>query len=295
MLYRSAADLDFDLSDCASLPRPGRVLLTTPEHFDVQYAINPHMAGNEDSVNAGEAGKQWRALREAYRSLSLPVEELPGAEGLPDMVFCANQTLPFYKDGEKGVVISRMHAAERRDEVPHYARFFRRRGYEVLRLPDDVDGAFEGMGDALWHPRRHLLWGGHGVRTAPAVYEYISEALDVPVVLLTLSDDDFYHLDTCFSVLDERSVLIHPGAFDDDGLALIHDLFERVIEAPEDEARELFACNAHCPDEEHVLIQRGCDTTTRRLRDAGFAPVELETSEFLKAGGSVFCMKLMFW
>jgi N-dimethylarginine dimethylaminohydrolase len=90
-------------------------------------------------------------------------------------------------------------------------------------------------------------------------------------------------------------VLIHPGAFDDDGLALIHDLFERVIEAPEDEARELFACNAHCPDEEHVLIQRGCDTTTRLLRDAGFAPVELETSEFLKAGGSVFCMKLMFW
>jgi N-dimethylarginine dimethylaminohydrolase len=31
------------------------------------------------------------------------------------------------------------------------------------------------------------------------------------------------------------------------------------------------------------------------LREAGFTPLELDTSEFIKAGGSVFCMKLMFW
>ena len=33
----------------------------------------------------------------------------------------------------------------------------------------------------------------------------------------------------------------------------------------------------------------------KRLRAAGFEPVEMDTSEFLKSGGSVFCMKLMFW
>jgi N-dimethylarginine dimethylaminohydrolase len=44
-----------------------------------------------------------------------------------------------------------------------------------------------------------------------------------------------------------------------------------------------------------VLIQEGCDGTVDRLRAHGFVPVELDTSEFLKAGGSVFCMKQMIW
>ena len=64
---------------------------------------------------------------------------------------------------------------------------------------------------------------------------------------------------------------------------------------PEDEARHRLASNAHCPDGKHVLIQEGCPVTNRQLKEAGFIPVELETGEFLKAGGSVFCMKQMFW
>ena len=31
------------------------------------------------------------------------------------------------------------------------------------------------------------------------------------------------------------------------------------------------------------------------LREAGFEVVELDTDEYLKSGGSVFCMKLMYW
>ena len=76
---------------------------------------------------------------------------------------------------------------------------------------------------------------------------------------------------------------------------MIHALFDEVIEAPEDESRQLFACNAHCPDGRHVIIQRGCAVTVARLQAAGFTPIEVDTDEFLKAGGSVFCMKQMFW
>lgn len=297
MVYTSVSELDFSLTDCPAVPRPNRVLLTSPEHFDVQYVINPHMADKVGTVNAKEAGRQWRALKGAYRALSLQDDVLPGADGLPDMVFCANQTLPFYRpsDGTKGVVLSQMHAEERQGEVPHFERFFRQQGYEVKRLPADLNGSFEGMGDALWHPGRYLLWGGYGFRTTRSAYDQISEMLDVPVLALQLSDDDFYHLDTCMSMLDSQAVLIYPDAFDEDALGLISHFFEHVIEAPEDEARHGFACNAHCPDEEHVLIQRGCETTNQRLQQAGFTPVELDTDEFLKSGGSVFCMKQMFW
>jgi len=288
-----------DLPDLASLPeipRPGRVLLTSPEHFRVAYVINPHMAGNEGTVDRAEARRQWEALREAYERVGVEVSVLAGVEGLPDMVFCANQTLPYRTPGgETGVVLSRMHAAQRKPEVDHYARFFEGEGYEVRGLEPDLVGDFEGMGDAIWHPGRYLLWGGHGFRTDAGVYDRLSEKLGFPILTLRLDDPDFYHLDTCFCPLDESTVLIYPGAFDGDGLALIRSMFSRVLEAPEEEARRLFACNAHAPDGRHVIIQEGCTDTNRMLREAGYEPVEVDTGEFLKSGGSVFCMKLMFW
>jgi N-dimethylarginine dimethylaminohydrolase len=296
-VYQSLDAIDFAAADRPAIPQPRRVVLTTPDHFDVEYVINPHMAGHEGSVDVEAARAQWSALRDTYASLDVPPQVVEGVEGLPDMVFCANQTLPYYdpRDGTCGVVLSQMHAEQRQDEVPHYADFFEGIGYTVHRLPDGLDTGFEGMGDAIWHPGRHLLWGGYGFRTGLAAYEHVAARLDVPVVALRLDDEDFYHLDTCFSVLDERSVLIYRDVFDAESQALIDRFFDVVVEAPEHEARELFACNAHCPDREHVLIQAGCTTTNDRLEAAGFTPIELDTSEFLKSGGSVFCMKQMIW
>lgn len=295
MRYHTAADVDFALRDCPALPRPGRVLLTTPTHFDVRYVINPHMAAHVGSVDAGRALEQWRTLRSAYDTLGLTVNVVEGAEGLPDMVFCANQTLPFYDpaDGTRGVVLSRMATPERRDEVPAYEAFFRGIGYAVRALPPGT--RFEGSGDALWHPGRFLLWGGHGFRTDAATYAALADLLGVRVLLAGLTDPDFYHLDTCLCPLDERTALVFPGALAPDGLALVHRVFDRVVEAPEDEARHGFACNAHCPDGRHVLMPAGCPVTAERLRAAGYAPLELDVDEFHKAGGSVFCMKQAFW
>ncbi len=297
MVYTSASEIDFTLDEVPYVPPTARVLLTSPRYFDVQYVINPHMEGQIGSVDRTKALTQWKSIRNAYESLSIPAESLPGIDGLPDMVFCANQTLPFYdpRTGKRGVVLSRMHAPQRRDEVEHYSSFFEQQGYRVVRLPSSLDKDFEGMGDAIWHPQRYLLWGGHGFRTDPGVYTWLADELDLRIMTLRLDDSEFYHLDTCFSVLNEDTVLIYPGAFREDGLALIHRIFERVIVAPENESRDLFACNAHCPDGEHVIIQEGCVETVRMLRDEGFAPIEVQADEFLKAGGSVFCMKQMIW
>ena len=286
----------YPVSELPEIPRPTRALLTSPEHFAVEYVINPHMAGNIGDVDAERARAQWEALRATYARLGCEVTVLPGQPGLPDMVFCANQTLPYQTPGgEKGVVLSRMHAPQRADEVAHYARFFEGTGYEVHGLDPDLAGDFEGMGDAIWHPGRYLLWGGHGFRTDPQVYRRLGEKLGFPVLTLLLEDPEFYHLDTCFCPLDEQTVLLYPPAFDEAGLETIRAHFGRILEASEREARELFACNAHSPDGEHVIIQRGCTETNAALAAAGFTPVEVDTDEYLKSGGSVFCMKLMYW
>ena len=295
MLYRSASEIDFDLGDLATMDLPGRVLMARPDHFDVKYVINPHMAGNIGKVDVADARTQWDTILREYESLGVDVAVVEGVEDLPDMVFCANQTLPYrLRDGSPGVVLSRMHSPHRAPEVTHFDRFFRAQGYESVSLPEEI-GDFEGMGDALWHAGRCLLWGGYGFRSSLRAYEFLADHLGVKIAVLRLEDPDFYHLDTCLSIINESVALVFPGAFQHDGLGLITRLFTQVVEAPELEARELFACNAHSPDGQHVIIQKGCVETIRRLRAAGLTPIEVQTDQFLKAGGSVFCMKQMFW
>ncbi len=292
----SADQLDFSLNEIPDMQLPTQVLMVEPTHFSVEYVINPHMTDNVGTVDKMEARNEWDKIKSTFLQIGIEPHVLEGQEGLPDMVFCANQSLPFIsKDGKKHVYMSIMHAEQRKQEVPFIEQWFRQAGYEVHFFDETEIDDFEGCGDAIWHTGKRLLWGGYGYRSSVQAYRKISDTFDVPVIALKLVDDAFYHLDTCLCVLDENTVLIYPGAFTDEGLQLINSVFENVINASEYEAKKLFACNATCPDGNNVIIQQGCTDVNKNLRDAGFAVHEVSTYEFLKSGGSVFCMKQMVW
>ena len=297
MVYSSVDTLDFSLDEIPAMPLPRRVLMTTPAHFDIQYVINPHMEDYVGAVDREAALEQWNAVQAAYTAIGFSPDILVGRAGLPDMVFCANQSLPFLEPetGKPGIILSRMHADERKQEVPYYSDHFGIQKYRILNLVLPESASFEGTGDAIWHPGKALLWGGYGFRTNTAAYDLIDDVLRVPIIILELKDPDFYHLDTCFCALDAETVLICASAFTEEALALIRAIFPRVIEAPDHEARNGFACNAHSPDGKHVIIHDTCETTMTMLTDMGYIPIAVDTSEFIKAGGSVFCMKLMHW
>lgn len=292
----SVDQLEFSITDIPSLPLPKQVLMVEPTHYSVEYVINPHMEKNVGQVDPVKARSQWDRLKEMFMKNGLSVQILEGQEGLPDMVFCANQSLPY--EDEKGirkVIMSIMHARERKEEVPFVEQWYRRNGYEIHYLDKQKVEDFEGCGDALWHTGHRLLWGGYGYRSSLEAYRQVSDLLRVPVVVLELADESFYHLDTCLCILDEKTALLYPRAFSEEGLALIHALFETVITASKYEAETLFACNAACPDGQNVIIQKGSIDVNNKLRDAGFAVHEIDTGEFLKSGGSVFCMKQFVW
>jgi N-dimethylarginine dimethylaminohydrolase len=288
--------IDFSISDLPSMSAPGRVFMVKPTHFDVEYVINPHMKGFIGQVDKMQAKNEWEHLVDGYEELGYKVHILDGQEGLPDMVFCANQSLPFVdKNGNKKVVMGMMHADQRKGEVPFIEEWYKKNGYEVIHPDPAKVSDFEGMGDALWHFKRRLLWGGYGFRSSLNAYEQISEVTEAPVIALELIDDFFYHLDTCLCILNENHVLIYPDAFTDEGLEMIRKLFKNVIQATPYEAKKLFAVNAACPDGKNVFIQQGCTDVNQKLRDAGFYVHEFSTYEFIKSGGSVFCMKMMLW
>lgn len=291
---------NFKMQQVPAMPLARELMVVSPDYFDVQEAINPHMLdakGELNRINLDIARKQWQELGRIYTKLGLKQMVVPGQPGLADMVFCANQSLPFVTtDGRKKALLSRMKSPTRHREVAFIGEALAGHGYEVdshlARSNDPVLG-LEGMGDALWVPGRRLLLGGYGFRTSRLIYDRIAPLVDADIVLFELKNPKFYHLDTCLSLLDEHSVLACREGFTAQGWDVLKRMFPRVITAPLGEADAPgFACNAFCPDQKHVVIQQGCRETERHLGHAGFVVIAVDTSEFIKSGGSVFCMKL---
>lgn len=292
----SADQIDFTIDDIPSMPLPTDVLMVRPLHFSVDYVINPHMADHVGKVDKIEANNEWDLVRSLFDQIGINVHIIEDQQGLPDMVFCANQSLPYIdEEGKRHAFMSIMHADQRKDEVPYFEQWYRQHGYETHYLDESKVSDFEGCGDAIWHTGKRMLWGGYGYRSSMEAYETISETYGVPIIALELVDESFYHLDTCFCVLDENTALIYPDAFTDEGREIINKMFDTVIQASKYEAEELFACNASCPDGRNVIIQQGCTDVNKNLRDNGFSVHEASTYQFLKSGGSVFCMKMLLW
>lgn len=295
-VYTSVKDIDFKISELPKMPMPCKVLMVRPTFYDVEYVINPHMKGQIGAVDKMQAQNEWEHLVDGYRELGLKVDIIDGVKGLPDMVFCANQSLPVIdENGNLSAIMGIMNSPERKPEVEKIEEWYRTQDYNTTHLNSSITESFEGMGDAIWHFKRRLIWGGYGFRTSLKAYEEIAEITGAPVVALELIDENFYHLDTCLCMLKEDTVMVYSDAFTPGGLEMIHKMFKHVIEVSRYEALNLFAVNAVCPDGKNVLIQQGCTDANKKLRDAGFSVHEYSTYEFIKSGGSVFCMKLLYW
>jgi arginine dihydrolase len=276
------------------MPQPRGVIVCPPDHFDVVDVKNPFMAGKAGTVDKHLARDQWEAMCTAFATAGAEVFDVAPLAGCEDMVFCANTALlGLDPDGAKTCVPSRMRFESRQPEVDPTVQWCRARDYHIVAL-DDPALYFEGSGDAIWHPRRRLLWGGYGWRTDPEVYPSLAHALHVPVIALPLTDSTYYHLDTCFCPVDERTVLVHAPAIAAEGMDLVRAVFDRVIDVGADEA-ERFACNGAAFFGKTVVLDVRAAQTAQQLRDLGYRTIEVDTGEFLKSGGSVYCMKNAFF
>ena len=297
------AEIYFSLAEIPARQEPRKVLISTPEYFDIVDVKNVHMQGNVGGLDKNLAVKQWNDLKSVYQtwkrqSILDEVLEIKGAEGLEDMIFTANQSFPWLLNGKKVVVMSKMRHASREREVPYFREFYKKLGYELLELKTAVH--FEGMGDLIPHYGKNLLYGGYGHRTDAGAYKEISQLLQVPIVLLKLEDARFYHLDTCFIPVDENTVFLTPAAFQQEDLQELKKLFKNIIKIPDEEADKYFALNAHLVNDgktkkKVAVLQKGTTVMKQELNKLGFDVSEIDTSEYIKSGGSCFCMKMMVY
>lgn len=274
---------------------PKKVLMCEPKYFDINYIGNEYMTNLNADFDKNLAMKQWNELKFTYENLGLEVSIIPPAEGLVDMVFTANQSLPFIdSDGNKKVVLSKMRNPQRADEVKHFEDFYLKDGYEVIKLPEEIE-YFESMGDAIIDYKRKIIFGGYGYRTHENVYDFLKEVTDYEIVKVRLMNKYFYHLDTCFSLLNAHTAMICREAFSDEDFRNITNRFSDIIEVSLEENKNSFACNCHCPDGQNTIIDKRAKETKEILERNEFNVTTVDTSEFMKSGGSVFCMKMMYF
>jgi N-dimethylarginine dimethylaminohydrolase len=276
--------LEFPQATAARRAHPRRYLMCPPEHFTVAYVINPWMS-TESVVDTDLAFRQWDALRRTYLDLGHTVEVIRPLPGLPDMVFAANSGLVI--DGT--VLSARFAHAERAAEAPAYLEWMREAGLAPAVEAEHVN---EGEGDLLVvgsGDRRRVL-AGTGFRTVPAAHDEVARRFGLPVVSLDLVDPRFYHLDTALAVLGDTTVAYFPAAFSARSQEVLAELCPDAILADEADAAVL-GLNA-VSDGYHVVLAEQAVGLMAQLRERGFAPIGVDLSELLKAGGGAKCCTL---
>jgi N-dimethylarginine dimethylaminohydrolase len=262
-----------------------KILMCPPTFFTVDYVINPWMAGHEDTLSLDLAKEQWQHLHDSIAEYAEVVTMDPQPD-LPDMVFTANAGVVY---GDKAIA-SHFMPHERRPEESYFKQWFRENGFDLLDLDEKI--GFEGAGDCLLDRGGPWLWTGHGFRTEMEAHPEIQTFFDVDLVSIRLTDERFYHIDTCFCPLTDGFLMYHPPAFDYESRIAIESRIpphKRIVVDTQDAGN--FGCNAVNIGDQ-IFLHRASDPLKARLMLLGFKVHEIELTEFLKAGGSAKCLTL---
>ena len=260
-----------------------RFLMCPPLHFGVLYEINPWMH-REVTVDRDRAREQWEQLVANIRSAGAEVDTMEAREHVPDLVFTANAGL---LDAASNVFVpSNFRHPERQPETAVFSAWFAASGWDVTRLPQDLD--HEGAGDAL--PFGGALLSGYRPRSDVAAGPVISKLLNVPVRTVELVDERLYHVDLTFCPLDDRRALCAPIGWDTYGRKVVDALVPEPLWLEDDEA--LSFCSNSVVIGTTIVMPSTPPRVGRQLEAWGYTVVESRVDEFLKAGGGCRCLTL---
>ena len=254
--------------------------MSSPEYYKVEYSINPWMVAGVE-VDLDLAKKQWSNLKNSIEIAGAVVEIVPPSENQPDLVFTANSGII----SGNNVLIANFKFKERKGEEEIFEKWFKENGYNVARIPTEYK--FEGRGDAFVYG--DYLIGTYGIRSDKEALEFIASEFSLTPLVNKLIDEKFYHLDTCFQLLPTKNndAIFYPEAFEDSKLSNWTDLFN-LIPVSNNDAEQL-SCNA-VVIENTVIFPSGNIEVIETVESLGCNVVQVDVSEFIKAGGACQCL-----
>jgi N-dimethylarginine dimethylaminohydrolase len=262
-----------------------RYLMVEPDHFRVDYTINPFMR-LDDQPDPVRAREQWLAVVAAVEAVGGSVEVLSQLPEAPDMVYAMNLGLALEEPEGSRVVLSHMRYAQRRMEAPTADAWFAGRGFARRWVGRDGVGAHFEAGDAFaW---RGELVVGYGPRTEELALKHLATELGVGVRGIRITHPGMYHMDIGFCPLDETHAIVCPAAYDETSAAALLDLVPEPLVLTEEEGLA-FCANSIVLG--RTVVMPACpDRVRAQLEGWGFEVVVVDVSEFLKGGGAIRCL-----
>ena len=260
-------------------------LMVRPDHFRVEYAINPFM-DLADQPDSRAAHTQWEAIVAAVETAGGSVVVSEQRADSPDMVYAMNLGLPLRSATGDVTVLSHMRYAERRQETATAEAWFAGRGFEPRLIGSQGVGAHFEAGDAFaW---RGDLVVGFGPRTERLALKHLATELDVRVQGLRIVHPSMYHLDLSFCPLDDERAMVCPAAFTSASARRLLDLVPEPLVLSEAEAMT-FCANSIVIG--RTILMPACPGRVRnRLEAWGFEVVIVGVGEFVKGGGAIRCL-----
>ncbi len=288
------------------------ILMGDPAHFRVLGGANPHTRdrfGWRKRVDRDLAVRQWQRLRDLLVDLGLRVHVIAPDPALPGLVYPANAGFRIGDD----FVLSHL-VPTRAAEASTYREVVGSLGLRPHAIPSRFEGEADlfPAGDSYlftfgeirrqrfapragWPPWKRL----YGFRSEPQALVEIGNIrpLDRPVYALRLSDERYYHGDTCLCSFGpgRASLLAYRPALDAAGTARLDAAFGDRQLALSDRDAEIYAANSfHLElDGECLLIMPEgiSERLEDQVRSRGARVLKVDVSEFhKKGGGSVKCM-----
>jgi N-dimethylarginine dimethylaminohydrolase len=264
-----------------------RYVMVRPDHFRIDYAINPFM-DTAIQPDRRRAMAQWVDLLTTIERVGGTVEVVPQRADAPDMVYAMNLGLAVVHPEGSHVVLSHMRYAERRMEALSARPWFERSGRTTSYVGRDGVGAHLEAGDVF-------AWGdglvaGYGPRTEELALKHLATDLGVRVRGVRITHPAMYHLDLAFCPLDERRAMVAPGAFDHASASALMELVPEPLVLTDDEALTTLCANSIVVGRTVVMPAGAPERVRALLADWDFRVVEVDVSEFHKGGGSVRCL-----
>lgn len=259
-----------------------RYLMVRPEHFRIDYEINPYMS-TKDQPDPVLAMRQWESLRQAIVDAGGEVAVLDQRPDSPDMVYAMNLGLA---TRDRRAALSHMRFDARRRESVTAAGWFRADGFDLIRTGSDGVGPHFESGDAFAFGDALVV--GYGPRTEADALKCIATEWGIRVRGLRIVHEGMYHFDLAFCPLDSDHALVYPAAFDKPSRDALTAIVPEPIVLTGEEA---FAFTANSIVVGETLIMPACSDRLRRiLGDLGLRVVVLDMSQFHKGGGSIRCL-----
>ncbi|MDR1043415.1 MAG: N(G),N(G)-dimethylarginine dimethylaminohydrolase [Clostridiales Family XIII bacterium] len=227
----------------------------------------------------GLAVKQHDAYIEALKKCGVEVTVLEANEDYPDSCFVEDTAVIT----RKCAIISNPGALSRRGEakemLPTIKEFFTEDKIEYIESPGTLEGGDVMMVGDHFYVGKSARTNEEGIRQFIEILE--KHGLSGSEVKLEL----VLHLKTGVNYIENDNMLVS-GEF----VTKPDFVNYNRIEIPEDEA---YAANCIWVND-RVIIPEGYPTVAKRVKDAGYETIFVDTSEYKKLDGGLSCLSLRF-